>query len=145
MSKPQYSLTFLMLTLVLSACGGKGTSELSPMEGPGPQLVVERFLAAANANDWQVMGQLFGMPDQTIAERDGPRRSERHMQLLASLLRHDDYAIRGRQQVPGRRDATKVIVEFVRGPAALAVPFMVVRRDDGGWIIQEIQNIDALT
>ena len=148
MSKIKTGLAFLTPTLFLLACGGgPAPASVTPgqVDGPGPQLVVERFLQAANANDWAVMGQLFGTPAQTIAERDGATRAERHMQLLSSLLRHDDFVFRGRQPVPGRTDATNLIVEIVRKDTRVNVPFMVVWRAQGGWIIQEIQKIEELT
>ena len=145
MSKPNHSLLSLMPALLLAACAGGPAPGGSSLEGPGPQLVVERFLEAANANDWQVMAQLFGTPDQTIGERDGAMRADRHMQLLASLLRHDDYVVRGREQVPGHRDATNVVVEIVRDGTGVSIPFMVVRRNDGGWIVQQIHRLEDLT
>lgn len=149
MSKLKAGLTFLTLAVLLLACGGGGRapSAVSPAEvdGPGPQLVVERFLQAANANDWVVMGQLFGTPAQTITERDGATRAERHMQILSSLLRHDDFIFRGRQPVPGRTDATNLFVEIVRKDTRVNVPFLVVWRPQGGWIIQEIKKIEELT
>lgn len=149
MSKLKAGFAFLTPTLLLLACGGGGPapSAATPAEvdGPGPQLVVERFLQAANANDWVVMGQLFGTPAQTITERDGATRAERHMQLLSSLLRHDDFIFRGRQPVPGRTDATNLFVEIVRKDTRVNVPFLVVWRPQGGWIIQEIKKIEELT
>ena len=149
MSKLKAGLTFLTPAVLLLACGGGGRAPASEgpgqLDGPGPQLVVERFLQAANANDWVVMGQLFGTPEHTITERDGPTRAERHMQLLSSLLRHDDFIFRGRQAVPGRTDATNLFVEIVRNETRVNVPFMVVWRPQGGWIIQEIKNIEELT
>lgn len=147
MSKLQASLPAVMLALSLAACGGASTPDVerTPVEGPGPQLVVERFLQAANANDWDVMGELFGTPDYTIAQRDGATRSDRHMLVLSSLLRHDDFVVRGRTAVPGERDATNIVVDIIRDQKTISVPFMVVRRRDGGWIIQQIDRLEDLT
>lgn len=147
MAKLQYGLLMTMLATMLAACGGASApmQERTPVDGPGPQLVVERFLQAANANDWDVMGQLFGTPDYTIAQRDGATRADRHMLVLASLLRHDDFVVRGRRAVPGERDATHIVVDIIRDQRNISVPFMVVRRRDGGWIIQQIDRLEDLT
>lgn len=139
-------LPVLMLAPLLG-CGGGASSggSVTPADGPGPQLVVERFLQAANANDWDTMGQLFGTPDYTIEERDGALRADRHMLVLASLLRHDDFVIQGRRAVPGERGATSVVVDIVRDGQRIQIPFLVVRRHDGGWIIQQIEKLEDLT
>ena len=132
-------------TLVLLAgCGGPPAAEV-PATGPAPQLVVERFLQAANTGDWATMRQLFGTSQQTIADRDGPERADRHMHLLASLLRHDDFVVSGRQQVPGRTDATYIVVTITRQGEQRAIPFLVVPRAGGGWIIERIERLEELT
>lgn len=136
------SLSPLVVILVLAACGGG--SAFPAAQGPEPQLVVERFLQAVNVNDWDVMARLFGTRDQTIRERDGELRADRHMQILASLLRHEDFVVQSRGQVPGREDATSIVVEIVRNGQRTAIPFVVVRKNDGGWIIQEIRQLEDL-
>jgi hypothetical protein len=145
---PMRGLPAVLFALLAAGCGGGQSvppQQAAPVEGPGPQLVVERFLQAANSNDWEVMRRLFGTSQQTIVERDGANRADRHMQLLASLLRHDDFIIRGRGAVPGRSDAASVVVELVQEGRRASIPFIVVPRQDGGWIIQEIQKLEDLT
>lgn len=135
----------MMLLLLLPGCGsGGGPATAAAPLGPGPQLTVERFLQSVNRNDWDTMGELFGTPAQTLAQRDGPARGERHMQILASLLRHDDYAILERRSVAGRPEAANIIVEVVRGNERVTVPFLVVPRESGGWIIERIDNLEEL-
>ncbi len=114
-------------------------------EAPGPGLVVERFLQAANANDLATMVELFGTREKTIVQLDGRERAERRMYLLASLLRHDDFTILGRRTVPGRsEDATQLLVQLKKGDRTVVVPHLVVRRADGGWIIEKI-DVEQIT
>ena len=133
-----------LAVVFLAACGG-GQPRTPRVASPGPALVVERFLQAANANDLETMIQLFGSSKQTIDELDGRSKAERRMYVLASLLRHDDYALRGQRAVPGRLgEATELQVELKRREQRVVVPFTVVEREDGGWIIEQV-DIEPLT
>ena len=136
----------LVLVLLAAACGGAPERSRTPAsESPGPALVVERFLRAANANDLATMTRLFGSHRQTIVELEGQTRAEERMYVLASLLRHDDWSIQGQNRVPGRlMDATELRVRLRQGDEGIVVPFLVVRRRDGGWIIERI-DLQPLT
>jgi hypothetical protein len=133
--------------MTLAACGGPRmqAGRTPASESPGPALTVERFLGAANANDLGTMTQLFGTTDRNIVELEGQTRAEQRMYILASLLRHDDWSIVGQQTVPGRMiDATDLLVEITRADQSVTVPFLVVRTEEGGWIIERIE-VEPLT
>jgi hypothetical protein len=134
-----------VIVALLSACGGGREASYSPAPSPGSALVVERFLQAANANDLTTMIQLFGTAQQTIDQLDGRSKAERRMYVLASLLRHDDYAIRGQRPVPGRiGEAIELQVQLLKSDQSVLVPFTLVEKDAGGWIIEKI-DIEPLT
>ena len=139
--------SWLMLA-ALAACGSSTREQ--PYQGPAgaspaPALVVERFLQAANTNDLQTMTRLFGTSDRTILELDGRQQAEQRMYLLASLLRHQDFSIQGQRSVPGRmNEAAEVMVELTQNNQKVMVPYLVVRREGGGWIIENI-DVEALT
>lgn len=134
-----------VLAATVAACGGEPASRTPAAQSPGPALVVERFLQAANANDLETMTQLFGTSDRNIVALEGRTRAEERMYVLASLLRHDDWSIRGQQTVPGRiTDAIELEVRVVKGDESAVVPFLVVRRKGDGWIIEEI-GVEPLT
>jgi hypothetical protein len=136
------TLALLLPLVVLAACGSP--PRVPAMDSPGPALVVERFLQAANTNDLHTMTQLFGTARDTIDQLEPRERAERRMQVLASLLRHEDYTIQGQRAVPGRlQDATELIIEFKMGDRTVIVPHLVVRRG-GSWIIERI-DVEALT
>lgn len=133
-----------MALFVVGACGG-GTTPQPALDSPGPALVVERFLTAANANDLETMTQLFGSRSKNIVQLEGRSKAERRMHALATLLRHDDFRILGQQAVPGRlRQATQLQIELRRGDRSVVVPHVVVRKDSGGWIIERI-DVEQLT
>lgn len=138
-------LPLLGLMVAAAACTTTHQDITPASDSPGPALVVERFLQASNANDLETMGQLFGTSDRTIVELDGQTQAEERMYILASLLRHDDWAIQGQRAVPGRMlDATELLVRIERGARTAVVPFLVVRRSRGGWIIERI-DVEPLT
>ena len=137
----------ILLVLFAAACGGGGTPPQAPIAGggPGPQLVVERFLQAANVNDLRTMTDLFGTPDKTIVQLEGESMAQRRMYVLASLLRHDDFAIQGQRVVPGRMEtATEVLVMIKQRSRQVVVPHLVVQRKGGGWVIEKI-DVERLT
>jgi hypothetical protein len=135
----------LLVVLAAVACAGSQGVRTPASESPGPALLVERFLRAANANDLDTMTQLFGSRDRTIVQLEGRTQGEQRMYVLASLLRHDDWALQGQRTVPGELlDATDLLVELRQGPRSTVVPFKVVRRKDGGWIIERI-DVTPLT
>jgi hypothetical protein len=136
------NFALLLPLVVLAACGS--SPQVPAMQSPGPALVVERFLQAANSNDLYTMTQLFGTARGTIDQLEPRERAERRMQVLASLLRHEDYSIQGQRAVPGRlNNATELLIEFKMGDRTVVVPHLVVRRGSG-WIIERI-DVEALT
>lgn len=145
MKRNRRRLTLVALLVTGAAACGGGAYTAPAMESPGPALVVERFLQAANANDLETMTQLFGSSSRTIDELDGRTKAERRMHVLATLLRHDDYRILRQSAVPGRlREATELQVQLRQGDREVVVPHLVVRRKSGGWIIEKI-DIEQLT
>jgi hypothetical protein len=133
----------LSVSLLAVSCGTRDTTRA--MDSPGPSLVVERFLQAANTNDLYTMTQLFGTARQTIDQIESQERAHRRMQVLASVLRHDDYTVQGQRAVPGRlNDATELLVALTTTERTVVVPHLVVRRRDGSWIIERI-DIEAIT
>lgn len=111
----------------------------------GPSLVIEQFLRAANTQDLATMSRLFGTRDGPVVRLDPHRQNEERMFALASVLRHEDFAIEGQQVVPGRSDeAIQLIVRMRTQHRTAAVPFTMVVTRDGSWLVEQI-GIDRLT
>lgn len=145
--KPMRGLPTVLLALAAGCGGGQSAppARVGTVEGPGPQLVVERFLQAANVNDLPTMVSLFGTAEKRIDQLESESMAQRRMYVLASLLRHDDFAIQGQRVVPGRMEgATEVLVLIRQGDKRVLVPHLVVRRNSGGWIIERI-DVERLT
>ncbi|HSJ14912.1 MAG TPA: hypothetical protein VK939_10885 [Longimicrobiales bacterium] len=130
-------LATALLLLPLSACA---TKTLVPVEGGlAPAMVIERFLRAANSNDLDTMGNLFGTRDGPIVNQGTRQQVDDRMFVLASLLRHSDYRIESEHIVPGRRDvATQFNVGLTINNERVVVPFTLVQSKRGPWLIEQI-------
>lgn len=108
-----------------------------------PSLVVERFLAAVNADEWEAMGRLFGTQDGPFGDRNSREDVELRMNAIALILKHEDFEIGSQRRVPGRERTTiRVGVDLtVRGEVIQDVPFLVVQSESGSWLIEEIDLV----
>lgn len=133
----------------------------SPGAVLGPQLSVERFLQAANQRDVEAMGRLFGTVDGPAMDTGSTfgcafkkvgswfggsscvsrEDVEIRMDAIASILEHTDYRIVTEQRVAGRTvPATRVLVNMttIQGVAVSDVPFVVVRSNEGRWLVENV-------
>lgn len=152
--------------LALAACAGSGPHPAAgPQPGSDPSLeparVVAAFLDAANRRDHAAMASRFGTAAGPIGDRGGTvgcalrraaswiglgdpcltaREVELRMDLVAAILAHRSYRIRGQAAVAGRsRPATRIEVELdtVTTPD-VPVPFVLIQADDGAWLVEEV-------
>jgi hypothetical protein len=143
----------LALLLLLPIAAGCATRTV-PVEPRGqaqapadlaPVMSIERFLRAANTNDLETMGRLFGTVDGPLLRRDPRAEVEQRMFALASILRHQDYAVVGEEVVPGRIGSAIRIRMQMRFPdRAVIVPFTMVRSQRDGWLVEQI-DVNAIT
>ena len=141
-----------VLFAALAACGGAATSAASqaappsaPAQAAGPAEVVERFLRLASTRSYLQMGQLFGTVEGPITSRDPQPQVERRMYAIADILQNDRFVISGQQGIPGRGpEATQLTVQMTRGGQTRDVPFVVVRANNGGWLVEQI-DLQVLT
>jgi len=153
----------LLLVLFLATGGCTTTRVVSPGEiaAVAPMLSVERFLQASNERDLHGMASLFGSADGPVIETGGAfgcafkrmgswiglgercttiQEIELEMDLIAEILRHQDYTITSDSQVPGRQHpTTRVMVNlFINGRDYPDVPFLVVQTGEERWLVEEI-------
>lgn len=109
-----------------------------------PTLTLERFLRAANAQDLDTMAQLFGTREGSVLRLYPDVEVDRWMDLISTLLRHNDYSIGSEQIVPGRRaEATLFTVTMAVGEKRIPVPFTLVRNQDA-WLVEQI-GLESIT
>ena len=153
--------------LTLAGCGGApvhgahGPPPAAPDTGPEPVRAVTEFLGAANRRDHAAMALRFGTGDGPIAETGsavgcafrrvgswiglGERCLSRaevdlRMDLIAAVLAHESYRVVAGEGVVGRgRPAARVEVEMMAtGGRVVVVPLVVIRADDGRWLVEEV-------
>jgi len=149
------------LVLVTGACST--TRIVSPGEAAAvaPMLSVERFLQATNERDLHAMASLFGTADGPVIETGGTfgcafkkigswlgmgdrcrtiQEVELQMDVIAEILRHQDYTVMSDARVPGRdHPTTRVNVNLlIDGRNIPDVPFLVVQTKEGRWLVEEI-------
>ncbi len=125
------------------------------------------FLDAANRRDHGAMASRFGTAAGPIGDRGGTlgcalrkagswvglgdrcltaREVELRMDLVAAILAHRSYRVRGQATVAGRgRPATRIEVEMdtATKPRVL-VPFVLICAEDGAWLVKEV-GLERLT
>lgn len=144
----------LIATLITGLAGIAGcatqtvSSDSAPPPATGelevaPVLSVERFLAAANADDWESMGRIFGTMDGPFADVAGREEVEVRMNAIATILKHEDFAVVNQRRVPGRDRATvRLGVNLlIDGASVEDVGFMVVHSRRGPWLVEEIDLV----
>ncbi len=156
------SLVVLSVSALLVATTGCASRRAMGRGGAAvaASLSVERFLQAANDRDLDTMSRVFGTAAGPIGDTGSTfgcffrkigswfggdacvKHSEVELRLdtIALVLKHDDYRIVGEEPVAGRsHPTTRILVDLVVGEDTVpAVPFVVVRSDDGHWLVQQV-------
>jgi hypothetical protein len=129
---------FIVATLAaatnLDACGDSASERTSDADGGrSPQDAVTRFLSAAEAQDKDVLGAVWGGvrgPSYRYMER--AVREEREA-LLIRCLRHDSVAVlRSARLSSEERDVSALVL---RGRDTTTAHFTVVRGTSGRWFV----------
>ena len=161
-----------LLLGVVAACGGGPESRAIPaVPNDGrpaePGEVVARFLDAANRRDLDAMARLFGTADGPIGAPRGAfgcglrrlgswlglgepcvsaQEVELRMDVIARILAHESRGAGSAAPVPGRRlPAAGVEVEMMVGNGRVVrVPFVLIRTEDHGWLVERV-GLERLT
>ena len=153
------------LMAVAAGCGGSaahdtGSPAPAPDPTPGHVRVVAEFLNAAGRRDHAAMAARFGSGGGPIGETGGAlgcafrrvgswiglgdrclKRAEveLRMDVIAAVLAYESYRVGAEEGVVGRgRAAVRIEVEVVTGGRGVVVPFVVIRADDGRWLVEEV-------
>lgn len=144
----------VIAALLAGGCSTHSTNQ-SGSSNVAPQLVVEQFLRAVNGtfesndavrnNSLETMARLFGTREGSIMKRDPRKDVDQRMFALASILRHDDYAIGNQQLIPGRQnEAIRLMVNMKFGTRSVGVPYTMVKTTKGDWLVEQI-DVEPIT
>ncbi|GMR12359.1 MAG: hypothetical protein BMS9Abin29_0548 [Gemmatimonadota bacterium] len=154
-------LLLLLAALLVSGCASSRvrTNQASAV---APQLVVERFLQAVTSRDLVSMSRLFGTPSGPIGDTGSSfgcfwkkisvivggdscvkwRDVELRMDVIAEILRHNDYRITSERRIAGRDVQTVrlgVELKMTDGRIVPDIGFTLVPAGDARWLLQEIE------
>jgi hypothetical protein len=130
----------LLPALALAACGGSGAAPSSVSPTASPDATVTSFLRAVKDSNLTAMSQLWGTEDGSAAETKKPDQWERRVELMQIYLKHDAARVVASGPATGAgEDRYAVTVELARAGCIRQVPFTVVRRNRGGWLVNEIE------
>jgi hypothetical protein len=124
----------LSVALVIAACGGHATGAPQPMSSA--RETVTAFMRAVADSNLTKMAELWGSSKGAAARTGQPPDYEHRIVVMQSFLRNDDYRIAADVgEGDGRRSMQ---VELRRQACTWSVPFTVVKADNGGWLVSNI-------
>lgn len=139
----------LVLVLAAAACRTVpvGTT-MAPSSGTAtggssPRDAVDRFLAAARAQDLQALGALFGNDQGPLREHADRATVERQLLIQLQCLRHDKADVSAPERGAG---GTEIFtVNMTQGTLTASPKFTVVRGPESRWYVEifeivELQN-----
>lgn len=154
----------LLLSLAALLISGCASSRVRSNQASAfaPPLVVERFLQAVNTRDLVSMSRLFGTKNGPIADTGSSfgcfwkkisvivgghscvkwRDVELRMDVIAEILRHEDYRITSERRVAGRDVETVRLGVTLEIDARRTIPdvgFTLVPAGGARWLLQEIE------
>lgn len=157
------ALLLSLAALLVSGCASSRV-RTNPASAFAPPLVVERFLQAVNTRDLVTMSRLFGTKSGPIGDTGSSfgcfwkkisvivgghscvqwRDVELRMDVIAEILRHEDYRITSERRIAGRDVETirlGVTLE-IRGRSRVPdVGFFLVPVGGTRWLLQEIELV----
>jgi hypothetical protein len=122
--------------LFASACGhGGGSAAAEPVVSS--QQAVLAFMRAAADSNLSRMAQLWGT-SRGPASETRPENYEKRLAVMQVYLRGDSTRVVSDAELPGDRNRRRVSIALYRGTCVKQIPVTMVRRKDGGWIVQAV-------
>jgi hypothetical protein len=132
----------LLLVLVLAAaCRTVAVRDPSLTGAATPRAAVDRFLAAAKAQDMQALGAGFGGEKGLARDHEDRVVTERRELIMLQCLRHDKAVIAEPTRGEGGRQL--FLIDFTQGSQKATVLFTTVKGPSDRWYV-EIFDITVL-
>ena len=130
------SRSFVVLLFVATLGCASAPRGVDQPGAPTPALAVERFMAAAKAQDLQALSLAWGSakgPARSVVPKD---QIERRELIMICYLTHDSYAVHGENPAPDGRRAFSV--ELRRGPIARRTTLTTVQGPSNRYYVSEV-------
>jgi hypothetical protein len=105
-----------------------------------PRHTIDRFLAAARAQDMQALGAQFGSSNGPARDHEERTVTERRMLIMLQCLRHDKAVVSDPSRGEGGRQL--FTVEVTQGKLTTSVHFTTVRGPSDRWYVESFDIVD---
>jgi hypothetical protein len=131
------SIALLAIVLTVGACSSRRS--VTVPTPASPEAAVQQFMAAVDARNMPVMGDVWGTADRGPASGwMKPEELERRLAVMGVYLAHDEFEVLPQAYEPLPTVAQRVVqVRLVRAGCEYTVPFTLVPHGDG-WVIGSI-------
>jgi hypothetical protein len=134
-----------LAAVVLAACSGNSGGTSGPAVAPvlSSAQAMRDFMKAAADSNLMRMGQLWGTSRGSAAETQYPENYEKRLVVLQLYLRADSSKIASDVAIGGKDDQREVKVDIYRQGCKKQVPALMIRLDNKGWIVNNIDLAPA--
>ena len=122
--------------VVLVACGGSSTSQVSP--SPSPEFALNEFMAAVADSNLPKMAEFWGTARGSAAETGVPSDYPKRVEVMQVYLRGFTFKVIASTPVDASRTRQSMEVEMERGACVRSVPFTAVRTGADRWLIESV-------
>jgi len=128
-----------LLLVLVAACKTVAVRDPAMTGAATPRATVDRFLAAARAQDMQALGADFGDDKGPIRDRETREVTERRSIIMLQCLRHDKAVI----SEPTRGEAGRQLftIDFTQGSNRATVLFTTVHGPSDRWYVEKFEIV----
>jgi hypothetical protein len=128
-----------LLLVLVAACRSAPVADTSLTGAATPRASLDRFLAAARAQDLQALGADFGDAQGALRDHSDRATTERRLLIMLQRLRHDKAVV----SAPSRGEGgTQVFsVNMTQGSITADAKFAVVKGPAGRWFVQQFDIV----
>jgi hypothetical protein len=128
-----------LLLVLVAACRTVVVREPAMTGGGTPRATVDRFLAAARAQDMQALGADFGDEKGPVRDHETREITEKRMIIMLQCLRHDKAVIAEPTRGEGGRQLFSI--DFTKGSNRATVLFTTVRGPSDRWYVEKFEIV----
>jgi hypothetical protein len=128
-----------LLLVLVAACKTVVVRDPAMTGAATPRATVDRFLAAARAQDMQALGADFGDDKGPVREHETREVTERRSIIMLQCLRHDKAVIAEPTRGEGGRQL--FLIEFTQGSNKASVLFTTVRGPSDRWYVEKFDIV----
>lgn len=128
-----------LLLVLVAACKTVAVRDPNMTGAATPRATVDRFLAAARAQDMQALGADFGDEKGPVRDRESREVTEKRMLIMLQCLRHDKAVISEPARGEGGRQLFSI--DFTQGSNKATVQFTTIKGPSDRWYVEKFEIV----